>query len=122
MPSSHLIANQLSCSMTLPFDPKQLVRTARRRAGLSQRALARRAGTAQSVVARIEAGATDPSSATLARLLAAAGVELACDLSPVAVFDSHMLDDVDRIRGLTPEERLAEVRNFARFVAAARHV
>ncbi len=97
-----------------------LVRDARLRAGLTQRELARRAGTSQSVVARIEQGRSDPSTATLARLLAAAGFELRADLTPIAVADTHMLDDVARILALTPEERLLEVRNVARFETAAR--
>lgn len=84
--------------------------------------MAARAGTAQSVVARIETGLTDPSSDTLARLLTAAGYELRCELSPVPVVESHMLDDVKRILSLTPEDRLIEVRNLARFEAAARRV
>ena len=84
--------------------------------------MAERAGTAQSVVARIESGATDPSGGTLARLLAAADLELRCDLSPVPVVESHMLDDVQRILRLTPEQRLIEVRNFARFEAEAKRV
>src|ERR1051326_7790937 len=46
-----------------------LVREARTRAGLSQRALARRARTTQSVVARIEGGTTSPSWATPRRPL-----------------------------------------------------
>ena len=101
-------------------EPSTLVGEARRRAGLTQRELARRAGTSQSVVARIEQGRTDPGTATLARLLAAAGFELRADLSPLAPPDTHMLDDVARILALTPEERLQEVRNVSRFEAAAR--
>ena len=97
-----------------------LLREARARAGLTQRELARRAGTAQSVVARIEQGRTDPSTATLARLLAAAGFELRAELTPLPVADTHMLDDVARILAMTPEQRLLEVRNVSRFVAAAR--
>jgi transcriptional regulator with XRE-family HTH domain len=84
--------------------------------------MAERAGTAQSVVARIETGVTDPSSETLTRLLGAAGYEIRCDLVPRPVPDSHMLEDVDRIMGLTPEERLIEVRSVSRFEAAARRV
>jgi len=38
-----------------------LVREARRRASLTQTELARRAGTTQSVIARVEAGTTQPS-------------------------------------------------------------
>jgi transcriptional regulator with XRE-family HTH domain len=100
--------------------PGRLVRDARQRAGLTQRELARRAGTSQSVVARIERGLSDPSTGTLARLLAAAGYELRAELSVLPVADTHVLDDVARILALTPEERLLEVRNVSRFEAAAR--
>ena len=102
--------------------PAILLKEARRRAGLSQRALARRAGTAQSVVARIELGVTDPSSGTLGALLDAAGFELTARLERAAIVDTHMLDDVRRILALTPEERLREVANLIRFEAEARRV
>lgn len=103
-------------------NPGILLSTARRRAGLSQRALANRAGTAQSVVARIELGVTDPGSRTLSGLLAAAGFQLIYRLEPALIVDTHMLDDVKRILGLTPEERLREVANMSRFQSAARRV
>ncbi len=61
--------------MTSGIDAAALVKKARARAGLSQRALAREAGTSQSVVARIETGETSPTVATLNRLLEAAGSE-----------------------------------------------
>ncbi len=99
-----------------------LLRTARTRAGLSQRELARRAGTAQSVIARIELGLTSPSWETVSRLLAAAGFELDTRLEVRATVDSHMLDDVARILRLTPEERLAEIANASRLTATARRV
>lgn len=97
-----------------------LVLAARTGAGLSQRHLAMRAGTAQSVVARIEAGQTDPGLKTLQRLLAAAGYGLAASVELNPVMDSHMLDDVRRILALSPEDRLIEIRNIHSFVSAAR--
>ncbi len=106
----------------MPNDTAALVRDARLRAGLSQRALARRAQTAQSVVARIERGQTSPTWETLTRLLAAAGFDLDASLAVRPVFGSHMLDDVARILCLTPEERLAEVANASRFATVARRV
>ena len=106
--------------MRTRLDAAQLVREARSRAGCTQRALALRAGTSQSVVARIEAGKTHPGSETLRRLLEAAGFELRAELVPLPVFDTHMLADVARILSLTPEERLREVGNLSRFVSAAR--
>ncbi len=99
-----------------------LLSEARERAGLTQRELARRASTAQSVVARIELGITDPGTGTLSRLLAAAGFELRGRLEPALIVDSHMLNDVERILRLTPEERLREVANLNRFRMAARRV
>ena len=108
--------------MSTLLDAPELVREARERAGLSQRAMAERAGTAQSVVARVETGVTDPGTETLTRLLEATGYELRCELEPAVVVDSHMLEDVQRILSLTPEERLTEIRNFARFEAAVRRV
>ena len=96
-----------------------LLREARTRAGLTQRELAKRARTAQSVIARVERGQSDPSWQTLVRLIAAAGFDLHGELSLCPTADSHMLQDVARILSLTPEERLNEVRNVNTFVMAA---
>jgi transcriptional regulator with XRE-family HTH domain len=106
--------------INMALDAAGLLREARIRAGLTQRELAKRARTAQSVVARIERGQSDPSWQTLRRLLAAAGFELCSELTPRSTPDSHMLQDVARILSLTPEERLSEVRNVNAFLAAAR--
>jgi len=54
----------------------RLLKETRERHGLSQRRLARRAGTTQAVVSRIEQGRASPSVDTLERLLAAMGWEL----------------------------------------------
>jgi len=102
------------------MSPALLLRQARSAAGLTQRQLARRARTAQSVVARIEGGVTSPSWATLSRLLAAAGCELRAALEPRLAARSHMLRDVARILRLSPEGRLNEVRNVNRLIATAR--
>ena len=104
----------------MPATAATLLRQARQHAGLTQRALARRAHTAQSVVARIEQGVTSPSWDTLARLLAAAGFDLHTDLDPRPARRSHMLADVARILRLSPEQRLEEVKNVSRFLHRAR--
>ena len=106
----------------MPAAPADLLRAARQRAGLSQRELAARAGTAQSVVARIELGQASPSWDTLSRLVAAAGLELHANLEPGAVAHSHMLADVPRILRLSPGERLRELGNLDRFLRGARRV
>jgi transcriptional regulator with XRE-family HTH domain len=99
----------------------ELLAIARERAGMSQRELARKARTAQSVVARIELGDTSPSWATLTRLLQAAGFVLFAGLRRTHV-DPALLDDVPRILRLTPEERLLEAAQVSRFITAARRV
>ena len=98
----------------------ELLQNARSRAGLSQRDLARRAGTTQSVVVRIEQGLASPSWRTLTRLLRCCGFHLVARLEPRPARRSHMLRDVERILRLTPEQRLEEVRNLSRFTNAAR--
>jgi transcriptional regulator with XRE-family HTH domain len=81
----------------------RMLRYARRRAGLSQRALAALASVPQPAIARIERGAVSPRVDTLAELLGAAGASL--EVVPAAGLG------VDRslIRaslGRTPEERI----------------
>ena len=102
--------------------PASLLRQARTRAGLSQRGLARRAGTAQSVVARIESGQTSPTWETLERLLEAAGVQMRAQIESQVVVGSHMLEDVPRILAMTPEQRLEEVKNLSEFLHHVRRV
>lgn len=104
------------------LDPAYLLRKARSKAELTQRELAKRAGTAQSVIARIELGQTSPTAATLNHLLAAAGFELKTELVIRPIENSHMLEDVSRILQLTPEERIREVKNVAKFETSARRV
>ena len=102
--------------------PSRLLAAARRASGLTQRDLARRARTSQSVIARIERGAVSPSWKTLERLVNRAGFNLQATLTPRPRGRSHMLDDVARILRLTPEQRLLELRNAARLFASARRV
>jgi transcriptional regulator with XRE-family HTH domain len=56
--------------------PGELLRTARRRHGLTQAQLAARARTSQAAISRIERGLVSPSVATLAQLLDLMGEEL----------------------------------------------
>lgn len=102
-------------------DASTLLQAARELAGLTQRQLAKKARTAQSVVARIELGETSPSWSTLARLLKAAGFTLSTTLRRVSV-DPQLLDDVPRILALSPEQRLREIAQVSRFLSAARRV
>lgn len=79
--------------------PTSIVTEARHRAGLSQGDLARRAGTSQSAVARLERGHSSPTLATLERLVGAAGFDLRLELIPRAAPDPLVeayKNDVDR--------------------------
>jgi ribosome-binding protein aMBF1 (putative translation factor) len=60
------------------------VRAARRQAGLSQVELARRAGTSQPSIARLERGLVSPTVVSLDRIARALGTELVIDFEPVS--------------------------------------
>lgn len=66
------------------MDAATLVRTARRRSGLTQAQLAARVGTSQPVISAYEHGARDPSTATLRRLVAGTGARLELRLAEQA--------------------------------------
>jgi transcriptional regulator with XRE-family HTH domain len=82
-----------------------LIREHRERLGLSQRSLARRAGTTQAAVSRIERGLTSPTWETLRALLLSMGLEP--DLSARRLqgrWDPVHMRDLQR---RSPDERLA---------------
>jgi ribosome-binding protein aMBF1 (putative translation factor) len=58
------------------------VRAARRKAGLSQVELAKRAGTSQPSIARLERGLVSPTVISLDRIARALGTELVIDFEP----------------------------------------
>jgi uncharacterized protein len=60
-------------------DPATLIRSVRRRRGLSQAELAARAGTSQPVISAYEHDRRDPTFGTLQRLIEAAGEQLHVD-------------------------------------------
>lgn len=63
-----------------------LIKLARRDAGISQRELARRAGTSQATLSAYEAGRKSPSLDTLSRIVRAAGQDLRIQVVP---YDDH---------------------------------
>lgn len=88
-----------------------LVREARRRAGLSQRELADRAGTTQSAIARVETGRSTPSIDTVVRLVRLCGLDL--DVALVERDDSDWTQ-ARRLLTLTPSQRLVRADRAAR--------
>jgi transcriptional regulator with XRE-family HTH domain len=94
--------------------PGELLRDARKRHGISQQSLARRAGTTQSAISRIERGGVSPSVRTLADLMHLVGENLVLALEPTE-------SGVDRslIRAnlaLSPQERFDRGMAFSEFV------
>ena len=65
------------------FARAQLVIGARVHADISQAELAKRMGTSQSAIARLESGRIKPSTRTLEKLAAATGMRLRIILEPV---------------------------------------
>ena len=96
-----------------------IVKEARQRAGLTQRELARRAGTSQAAIGRIERGRQSPSLETVQRLLRACGLELRLQTAP---FDDHLEALIDATLSMTPEERLGSVEEVSRFATLAKAV
>lgn len=89
----------------------RLLRYARKRAGLTQRALAAKARVPQSYVARVETSRIDPTVSSLSRLLRA------CEMTLEAMPGSG--EGVDRtIFGLrlTPAERLDQATAGGQFL------
>lgn len=89
-----------------------VIKSARRRAGLTQAALATRLGTTQSVVARWERGRVSPTLETLTRVVHACGLDLALSLR---VADDHDLSLALHSLQLSPEQRLDQLTTALRF-------
>ncbi|HKY15865.1 MAG TPA: helix-turn-helix transcriptional regulator [Microthrixaceae bacterium] len=67
------------------MDAGPLIRTTRRGAGLTLRALAAKAGTSHSTLAAYEAERVTPSASTLDRILRSCGVDLVVEARPSIV-------------------------------------
>ncbi len=93
-----------------------LIREARLRSGLSQRALAERLGTSHAAISRWEKGAVKPAWETVAGATRACGLDL--EVSLVESDD----DELGRLRERlqrTPEERVADLTTFVNFAQRA---
>jgi uncharacterized protein len=93
-------------------DTAELLREARRSAGLTQADLARRAGTSQAMVARYETGVASPTVRTLRRLLRAADRDL--QLSSIGTQTATLASPL----AATLREHQAEIRAAAERVGA----
>lgn len=93
-----------------------LLRSARTRARLTQRELARRTGVSQGTIARVETGETEPRLDTLEQLLAACGMSLAMVPRRASEGADAVLDRLPvsaRARVLLPVMTMRIVQGFA---------
>ena len=95
----------------------ELIREARRRAGITQRQLARRLNTSQPVVARWERGHRSPDYDIVRRAVRMCGFELRSTLVERDLQDEATIDYSLR---LTPLERLRHNQAMLDFEALAR--
>lgn len=92
----------------------EIVRSARGAAGLSQAALARRAGTSQAAISRIERGLEEPTLARMEQILACMGLRPRIGLEPLAEHEAEprrLLQEARR----SPQERFDDGLAWARF-------
>lgn len=97
-PPRHLLGNDL-------------VREARKRAGLTQQELAERAGTTQSAIARLETGKTSPSFEHVVALIRLCDLDLEVALVEM---DSEDMWQAQPLRHLTPAARVERHDRVAR--------
>lgn len=98
------------------MDVAGLLRVTRRQRGLGQAALARRAGTTQTYVSRVERGVVSPSLATLERLLHAMGVSLRLSVAPLPHGNQTVRELHEQLVALTPAERLEQAMELSEFL------
>jgi transcriptional regulator with XRE-family HTH domain len=95
-------------------DAGALIRDARARHGISQATLARRAGTTQKQISRIERAESSPSVSTVARLLAAMGERLELRAVPGPRDNRSDAELRADFEALTPAERIAQTAALSR--------
>lgn len=93
-----------------------LLRDARRERGLDQADLARRAGTTQTYISRIERGDVSPSARTMRRLLHAIGLELVLGTRPLSP-GNVSLEDLRADADSTPAERIRQAMEISDFLS-----
>lgn len=97
------------------MDVGELIRGTRLSRGLDQSGLARRAGTTQAYISRVERGVVSPSIETLARLLAAMGERLVISTEHLDHGNSSLRDLRDDL-ARSAEARVSESMDLSEFL------
>jgi transcriptional regulator with XRE-family HTH domain len=92
------------------------LRRAREEAGLSQAALARRSGTSQAAISRIERGLEEPTLRRVEQIAASLGLRPRIEFDPLAEPDAEPRRLAEQARK-TPQERFEEGLSWDRFMA-----
>lgn len=90
----------------------QIAREARLRAGITQAELGSRLGKPQSVIARWESGAVEPSLETLRELVRACGLQLVIH---VTKSDDSNTTLIDQLLQMSPAQRFGDLISRVRF-------
>lgn len=99
-------------------DTGALVRELRQRHHLSQATLARRAGTTQRQISRIERGETSPSARTLSRLLSAVGERLELRAVPAPHGNQSVAELQQDLVDMSPGQRVSAAASLSRTLTA----
>jgi transcriptional regulator with XRE-family HTH domain len=94
------------------MDAGMLIKRLRFQRGMTQAELARRAGTTQSAIARLESGGRSPSMATLTRTLEALGQRATLHVEAIESGVDRSL--IESMLEVAPTERLRRLRTAAR--------
>jgi transcriptional regulator with XRE-family HTH domain len=98
------------------MDAARLLREARAKRGVDQAVLARRAGTDQAYVSRVERGVVSPSVQTLTRLLSALGFRLGASLEPLP-YGNVSVDELRRdYRESSAAERVEQAMELSGYL------
>lgn len=98
------------------MDPGALIRDARHARGIDQSTLARRAGTTQTYVSKVERGKVSPTLSTLTRLLRAMGLELELDTRPLSSGNVSSAALQSDYRNLTASDRVQQATELSEFL------
>src|SRR5271167_4409122 len=98
------------------MDAGEILREARRERGLDQAQLARRAGTTQTYISRIERGSVSPTWRTLERLLHAMGRRLVVSTEPLPSGNASVEDLRADFRELTARQRVERTAELSAFL------
>ena len=100
----------------MTVDIGTIVYEARLQGGVSQESLARRAGTSQAAISRIERGLEQPGPDRVEAILTSLGLRMRIELEPVAEHDAEPRRLLEQARK-TPQQRFEEGLAWDRFMS-----